>query len=251
MKAYKVFNKNMTCRGFKYEVGKTYTHDGEIKLCVSGFHACLKAVDCFNYYSFDPENRVCEVELLGEIVGLDQDKQVTNKIKILRELSWNEVLSIVNVGDSNTGYSNTGNSNTGNSNTGDWNTGNWNTGNRNTGNRNTGYRNSGDLNTGDLNTGDLNTGDLNTGNWNSSDRSSGFFNTETSINVFNKPCSIDEWNNSYKPRFLYFDLEEGKTYKECFKKSWDHADEQDRIRVKDLPNFDADIFFEISGIDLR
>lgn len=40
-------------------------------------------------------------------------------------------------------------------------------------------------------------------------------------------------------------------YKEAFQKSWDNADPQDRIKIKDLPNFDADIFYEISGIDLR
>lgn len=59
------------------------------------------------------------------------------------------------------------------------------------------------------------------------------------------------WDKSYKPSFLFFELKEGKTYKECFIESWNNADKKDRERVKDLPGFDSEIFFEISGIDLR
>jgi hypothetical protein len=40
-------------------------------------------------------------------------------------------------------------------------------------------------------------------------------------------------------------------YKEAFKRSWESADPVDRMKVLDLPNFDAEIFFQISGIDLR
>ena len=42
-----------------------------------------------------------------------------------------------------------------------------------------------------------------------------------------------------------------KDYKSAFKESWEKADPKDRERIKDLPNFDAEIFYEISGIDLR
>ena len=48
MKAYKGFNTDMTCRGFKFEEGKTY-EEPEAKLCKSGFHACENPLDCFNY----------------------------------------------------------------------------------------------------------------------------------------------------------------------------------------------------------
>ena len=50
MKAYKGFNKDMTCRGIRFKEGETYETD-EAKLCESGFHACETPVDCFAYYS--------------------------------------------------------------------------------------------------------------------------------------------------------------------------------------------------------
>ena len=61
MKAYKGFNKDMTCRGFKYEEGKEYETD-KAKLCSSGFHACEAPIDCFHYYA-PSESVYHEVEL--------------------------------------------------------------------------------------------------------------------------------------------------------------------------------------------
>lgn len=52
IKAYKAFNTDWTCRGFQYEVGKSYHEDGNISLCNKGFHACLNLFDCFSYYPF-------------------------------------------------------------------------------------------------------------------------------------------------------------------------------------------------------
>ena len=187
-RAYKVFNPDWTCRGMKYEVGKTYSTEENPKICNNGFHYCIKLIDCFNYYSFDPKNKVAEIEVLGDIdISPKGDKECTNKIKIVRELTWHEVLDLINIGKDNTGKGNTGNYNTGDYNTGDCNTGDYNigdyntgdcnTGNRNTGDYNTGNYNTGDCNTGNRNTGDCNTGDCNTGNCNTGNRNTGNRNT--------------------------------------------------------------------------
>ncbi len=83
MKAYKGFNPDMTCRGFQYEEGKEYTHDGEVKCCEGGFHACEYPLDCFDYYA--PADSVYhEVELSGTIDKEEQsDSKVTaQKIKV-------------------------------------------------------------------------------------------------------------------------------------------------------------------------
>ncbi len=178
MKGYKVFNPDFTCRSFLFEVGKEYKTKGKPELCNNGFHFCEFAGDCFNYYSFNSDNIVCEVEALGDIdIKSDENKCCTNHIKIIRQLTWEEVLKVANHGKNNTGHSNTGDRNTGDRNTGDSNTGDRNTGYRNTGDRNTGYRNTGDRNTGDRNTGGWNTGDRNTGYRNTGDRNTGYRNT--------------------------------------------------------------------------
>ena len=64
MKAYKGFNKDMTCRGFQFEEGKTYEHEGDAKLCESGFHACEDPLDIFEYYPA-ANSEFHEVELDG------------------------------------------------------------------------------------------------------------------------------------------------------------------------------------------
>ena len=127
VKGYKVFNPDWTCRGFQYEVGKIFEEDVKPSCCDRGFHFCEKAADCFSYYSFNSENRVAEVIALGE-VDTDGKKSCTNKIQIVREIPWQELLTIVNTGKDCTGLCNTGNRNTGNRNTGDWNKFSFNTG---------------------------------------------------------------------------------------------------------------------------
>ena len=217
IRGFKVFNPDWTCRGFQYEVGKIFEEDVEPSCCDRGFHFCENAADCFNYYSFNPDNKVAEVIAYGDIVRGD-DKCCTNKIKIVREIPWQELLTIVNTGKSCTGLCNTGNRNTGNRNTGNWNTGNRNTGNRNTGNRNTGdwntgNRNTGNWNTGNRNTGNRNTGNWNTGNWNTGDCNKSSFNTgcfnteESTIMLFNKPSewTYRDWLNS-DARYLLMDI---------------------------------------------
>ena len=177
MKGYKVFNKDWTCRNFKYEVGKTYEMDTtEIKLCDRGFHFCEKASDCFQYYSFNPQNKVAEVEALGAILT-DGKTFCTNKIHIIREITWQEVLDLVNLGKGCTGLRNSGDRNSGDRNCGDRNSGDWNSGNYNSGLCNSGDRNSGDCNSGNYNSGDWNSGNWNSGNWNSGNWNSGNYNS--------------------------------------------------------------------------
>jgi hypothetical protein len=270
MKAYKVFNPDWTCKEFQYEMGKIYEIEGEPILCQRGFHACKKVSDCFRYYTFDPSNKVAEVELLGTIVGGDEDKQATNKIRIVKELSWSEVLELAN-----TGKGNSGNQNSGNQNSGHWNSGYQNSGHWNSGNQNSGHWNSGHWNSGNQNSGHWNSGYQNSGHWNSGNQNSGLFNTnEPFVRMFNKDTTVKSSNLNF-PNILYFDLaswvshdsatEEEKVehkieieacggflkaleYKEAFQRAWANGSEEDKEAVKALPNFDADIFYEISGI---
>ena len=183
MKGYKAFNKDWTCRGFQYEVGKTFKYDGELKMCRSGFHFCTNLADCFTYYSFDKEKTViAEVEAIGQVIESESEsdsdsKCCTDEIKILKELSWSDVLKGCNAGNWNTGYRNTGDWNTGNRNAGHYNTGAHNTGDWNAGNYNEGNWNTGAHNTGAHNTGSCNTGNWNTGDWNIGNRNAGHYNT--------------------------------------------------------------------------
>ncbi len=185
-RAYKVFSSDWTCRNMQYQMGQTFEISGELSLCTNGMHYCDKLADCFNYYDFNPENKVAEIEILGDIVT-EGDKSCTNKLRLVTELTWNEVLELVNTGKYNTGKANSGNYNSGyrNSgyrNSGDYNSGycnsgDYNSGNYNSGDYNSGYRNSGDHNSGYCNSGYRNSGDHNSGNYNSGYYNSGDYNS--------------------------------------------------------------------------
>ena len=288
IKGYKVFKPDWTCRGFQYEVGKIYEEDVIPKCCNVGFHFCIKASDCFNYYSFNPENKVAEVIALGEIdTESDDTKCCTNKIQIVREISWQELLTIVNTGKGctglcNTGDYNTGNRNTGDCNSGDWNSGDCNSGNRNSGNRNSGNRNSGNWNSGNRNSGNRNSGDWNSGDFNKTNFSSGCFNTkESKILMFNKPSdwTFMDWLNSEARHLLskiqynvmewiqYDDMtdeekEQHPEFKttggylkeldesECGQIWWNSLSDHEKDIIKALPNFNAEIFRECTGIKI-
>ena len=85
IKAYKAFDKDLSCRGFKYEVGKEYEETGDIKACEKGFHACPYPLDVFGYYA-PAGSRFCEVEQSGKIDGSESDKVCSSKIRIGAEL---------------------------------------------------------------------------------------------------------------------------------------------------------------------
>ena len=219
MKGYKVFEPDWTCRGFQYEVGKTYEEDVTPKVCERGFHFCKKAADCFSYYPFDPKSKVAEVIALGEI-DEDENKCCTNRIQIIREVSWEELLTIANTGDGNSGLRNSGDRNSGDRNSGDRNSGD-----RNSGDRNSGYWNSGSWNSGDWNTGDQNSGDWNSGNHNSGNRNSGWHNSGNwnSGNWNSGNCCSGDFNlNDHEsgcfcteePTIRMFDKETNMTFKE-------------------------------------
>ena len=190
-----------------------------------------------------------------------------------------------NTGDRNTGNGNTGCYNTGIDNTGDHNTGINNTGYYNTGDYNTGFGNTGDQNTGYCNTGDYNTGDGNTGHRNTSNRHVGSFNTvdAESAYYFNTLLPVAAWEAAYKPGWIYKPcptkwvaldamradamrakektdnpswvttggyLRENDMAEE-WRKAYASASSEDIQAVRDLPGFDPDVFFQITGLDLR
>jgi hypothetical protein len=286
MKAYKVFHSDWTCRGFQYQVGETYEEKVNPSVCDRGFHFCKKLADCFNYYCFDPNNKVAEIEALGDIAGGD-DKCCTNVIKIVKELSWHEVLEMVNTGKGNAGLGNTGDQNTGHRNTGHRNTGHWNTGNRNTGDQNTGHWNTGNWNTGDQNTGHRNTGHRNTGNRNSgdfniSDNNAGCFNVDDHKLLFfdqETEMTWHQWRNS-RAYSLLCDVESRPTewiyaddmadqeksdhqsyettggylrerdISKAYQEWWGKLNDDQKQCIRDIPNFDAKKFQHITGIIL-
>jgi hypothetical protein len=84
VKSFKAFDKDLKCRGYQYEVGKTYNHDGAVELCGSGFHACENPADVFRYYE-PATSRFCEVEQSGAIDRGD-DKTASEVITIKAEI---------------------------------------------------------------------------------------------------------------------------------------------------------------------
>ena len=93
MKAYKAFKADMTCRGFQYEVGQTYEIDEEPRVCHTGFHACNYIEDTLRFYLPYEKPIICEVELLGDIAyDIKGIKMSTNKIRIVRQLTRQEMI---------------------------------------------------------------------------------------------------------------------------------------------------------------
>ena len=322
VKGFKGFNEDLTCRGFQYEIGKTYKHNGEVELCSSGFHFCRKLKDVHNFYNLKT-SRICEIVADGKIID-DDKKSVCSRMRIVREVSREEIWSIINIGEKNTGLFNSGDLNSGSLNSGDLNSGNRNSGDRNSGDRNSGNRNSGSLNSGDLNSGDrnsgnrnsgdnnsgslnsgdlnsgslnsgnrnsgdnnsgsLNSGDLNSGNRNSGNRNSGdnnsgnfcscnyssgvFMSKKITYEAFNKQLTKEEYDDLIESegftllqrfRLYAFKIRTEKngqkhlaylSYKASWRMFWQTITPIQKLTVKRMPHFDANVFYEITGIKL-
>ena len=95
MIGYKGFDKDFKCRDFQYEVGKEYVHDGEVKLCESGFHFCENPQGVFGHYSPGEGNRFAIVEADEVSDERESDsKRVSKKLKIKSEISVFEMCRI-------------------------------------------------------------------------------------------------------------------------------------------------------------
>jgi hypothetical protein len=155
VEGYKIVNDDMTCHGFKFEVGVKHKlgGDGPLELCKHGFHFCKYPSGVWAYYQ---QGRVFKVRAWGVLELPDEPgadyKLVAREIELVKEVKGG--------------------------------------GDKNTGDGNTGYRNTGYRNTGNWNTGDGNTGDWNTGDGNASDYSSGYFCTSAPVYLFDRPVKI-------------------------------------------------------------
>ena len=297
VKGFKGFNEDLTCRGFQYEIGKTYKHNGEVELCRSGFHFCRKLKDVHHFYNLKT-SRICEIEADGKIDD-DGVKSVCSRMRIVREVSREEIWSIINIGEKNTGMFNSGSRNSGNSNSGTLNSGDLNSGSLNSGSLNSGSLNSGDLNSGNnnsgndnsgsLNSGDRNSGNSNSGDCNSGNRNSGRFNSgnhnsgdfcscdyssgifmtkKITYEAFNKQLTKEEYDDLIGSegfmllqcfRLYAFKTRTEKngqkhlaylSYKASWRMFWQTLTPMQKLTVKRMSHFDADVFYEITGIKL-
>ena len=235
----KGFDENLRCRDYQFEVGKVYdtgADEEKLELCSNTvFHFCRNLEKVHNHYSANPKenNRFCEIEVLGRLVE-DEEKCGSNKIKIVREITGQELANLRGFKNGNTGLFNTGNRNTGDCNTGDW----------NTCNRSTGL-------------------------FNTEERTITIFNKDSGL-TWNEVLKKDWFcalNHGYfiLTEWIYYTEEEKEnspirqaiggylkkyTFKEACENWWNSLDEIDRKLIQTIPNFDKSIFKEITGIEV-
>jgi len=90
--AIKAFDANLKCRDFQFEVGETYTHEGPVKACDSGFHSIIgNPLAVFNYYA-PAGSRFCRVEISGEQSSDDQEKVASEILKVGTEIGLHDLI---------------------------------------------------------------------------------------------------------------------------------------------------------------
>ena len=88
-----------------------------------------------------------------------------------------------------------------------------------------------------------NTGNCNSGNCNSGDGNSGIFNTdEPKMRAFNKTCDVTRTEFMSSIDYSFYSLSDRIANKALYAEDYD--------RIKALPNFDAEIFKEITGLEV-
>ena len=222
MIGYKAFDENLQCRGFQFEVGKSYDTGKtkeELKLCSNTvFHFCreLQRIENVSNYCIS-KSRICEVIAEGDVVT-DGDKYGTNKLFILREIPHEEL--------------NKYNS---------WNSGNWNSGNWNSGNWNSGFFNT------DSPLVRIFNKETNISRDDIDFPSFLYFDLTVWVS---HDTATDEEKEAHK-----IDIEtcggftKAISYKEAFRIAWNKASKEEHKKLLKLPNWDNAIFKEISGID--
>ncbi len=268
-----------------YNVGDTFSISGELAMYKNGIHFCWNLNDVHAFYNILDEV-ICEIEILGDILNdSDMKKSCTNKIKILRILTKEQIVSMSNTGECNTGIINSGNWNSGNHNSGNWNSGNWNSGYCNSGNRNSGNWNSGDRNSGYGNSGYCNSGNRNSGYGNSGYGNSGscdgnvFCTKSHKCYIFDEISGItleDFYNSKYyriltkylfpltewieytkeekandKAKELIGGYLKTNSYKYAWGEVWKQMTDEEKNVIQTIPNFNADKFEQITGIRIR
>jgi hypothetical protein len=271
----------------QFEIGKEYKielNGRKLELCTDTcFHYCNSLRQVHEFYSVLENNRFCEIEVLGEEIS-DGEKCGSNHIRVVREIVGEELnilkgITNGNTGIFNSGYYNSGNHNSGNRNSGDRNSGYYNSGDRNSGDHNSGRYNSGYYNSGSYNSGIFNSGNRNSGLFNSCDFSSGIFcSIEPKINIFNMPTHMtmrEFLNSKYYSAIISSDFklaewipyteeemekDESKkliggylktyTYQEACRNWWDGMHDENKAIICSMPNFDANVFKDITGIEV-
>ena len=94
IKGFKGFDTNLQCKGYQFEIGKDYEHEGKVEICKSGFHFCENPIDVFKHYP-PSDSRYCEVEGEGNAhKGNDTDSKIAvSKLHITGEIGLNGLIN--------------------------------------------------------------------------------------------------------------------------------------------------------------